>query len=49
VPSPFEIPLPEKNVIPPHERDLIRDWVLEINMDGSVGSALPTRRCENCG
>lgn len=49
IPSPFEIPLPEKNIIPPHERDLIRDWVLEINMDGSVGSALPQRRCEHCG
>lgn len=49
IPSPFEIPLPEKNIIPPEERDLIRDWVLEINMDGSVGQSLPTRRCEQCG
>jgi intraflagellar transport protein 172 len=49
IPSPFEIPLPEKNIIRPDERDLIRDWVLEVNMDGSVGPSLPTRRCEHCG
>jgi len=49
IPSPFEIPLPEKNIISPEERDQIRDWVLEINMDGSVGQSLPTRRCDNCG
>ena len=49
IPSPFEIPLPEKNIITPEERDQIRDWVLEINMDGSVGQSLPTRRCEHCG
>jgi len=49
IPSPFEIPLPEKNIISPEERDHIRDWVLEINMDGSVGQSLPTRRCDNCG
>ena len=49
IPSPFEIPLPEKNIINPQERDQIRDWVLEINMDGSVGQSLPNRRCEHCG
>jgi intraflagellar transport protein 172 len=49
IPSPFEIPLPEKNIISPEERDQIRDWVLGINMDGTVGQALPTRRCEHCG
>ena len=48
IPSPFEIPLPEKNFVSPEERDQIRDWVLEINMDGSVGQSLPTRRCEHC-
>lgn len=37
IPSPFEIPLPEKNIINPAERDQIRDWVLEANMDGSIG------------
>jgi intraflagellar transport protein 172 len=38
IPSPYEISLPEKNLMPSHERDRIRDWVLEINMDGNVGS-----------
>jgi intraflagellar transport protein 172 len=41
IPSPFEIPLPEKNIIAPNERDNIRDWVLEIKVDGSVGQSLP--------
>ena len=49
IPSPFDIPLPEKNFIEPHDRDQIRDWVLEINMDGSVGQSLPLRRCGQCG
>ena len=35
IPSPFEIPLPEKNLVSPDERDNIRDWVLSINMDNS--------------
>ena len=49
IPSPFEIPLPEKNIIRTDERDQIRDWVLEINQDVSVGKSLPNRRCEHCG
>ena len=36
IPSPFEIPLPEKNLISNDERDNIRDWVLSMNMDCSV-------------
>lgn len=50
IPSPFEIPLPEKNFISPEERDQIRDWVLEMTtMDETVGNQLPQRRCEHCG
>lgn len=49
IPSPYDIALPEKNFINPQERDKIRDWVLQINMDGNVGQALPTRQCEKCG
>mmetsp|Transcript_8995 Transcript_8995/g.8356 ORF Transcript_8995/g.8356 Transcript_8995/m.8356 type:complete len:177 (+) Transcript_8995:2338-2868(+) len=33
IPSPFEIPLPEKNLISTDERDNIRDWVLNIGMN----------------
>jgi len=48
IPSPYEISLPEKNLLSSQERDEIRDWVLEINMDGSE-KVLPTRTCEYCG
>jgi intraflagellar transport protein 172 len=48
IPVPYEIPLPEKNLLSESERDQIRDWVLQINMDGGVGNALPTRCCEFC-
>jgi len=37
IPSPYDISLPEKNLISNAQRDEIRDWVLQINMDGSVG------------
>lgn len=47
IPSPYEISLPEKNLLSVTERDEIRDWVLETNMDGSEKS-LPTRTCEYC-
>jgi len=33
IPSPFEIPLPEKNLINADERDKIRDWVLSVSMN----------------
>lgn len=48
IPVPYEIPLPEKNLLSETERDQIRDWVLQINMDGGVGNFLPTRTCEFC-
>lgn len=48
IPSPYEISLPEKNLLSAAERDRIRDWVLEINMDGNVGNSLPVRTCEYC-
>jgi len=48
IPSPYDIILPEKNLLSELERDKIRDWVLQINMDGNVGQNLPMRNCENC-
>jgi len=33
IPIPFEIPLPEKNLINADERDKIRDWVLSVSMN----------------
>lgn len=46
IPSPFEIPLPDKNLISPDDRDNIRDWVLNINMSNTVDKSLGTRNCE---
>ena len=37
IPSPFEIPLPDRNLISMEERDNIRDWVLNMNMNDSMG------------
>lgn len=48
IPKPEYIPLPETNFISADSRDQIRDWVLQINVDGNVGSSLPMRNCENC-
>lgn len=36
IPSPYDIPLPEKNIVSVDDRDSIRDWVLNINMNNSV-------------
>lgn len=38
IPSPYDIVLPEKNFLSENERNKIRDWVLQINMDGSIGN-----------
>jgi intraflagellar transport protein 172 len=48
IPSPYDISLPEKNLIGENDRDKIRDWVLQINMEGDVGQNLPCRTCEHC-
>lgn len=48
IPSPYDISLPEKNVISADARQQILDWVLEVNMDGNVGQNLPCRQCEYC-
>ncbi len=47
IPSPFEIPLAEKNLISAEERDNIRDWVLNMGMSNQ-GFALNKRYCEQC-
>lgn len=47
IPSPFEIPLPDKNLISIDERDSIRDWVLSVSMNNQAYS-LSKRYCENC-
>ena len=47
LPSPADIPLPEKNLISADERDNIRDWVLSMNMNSSVDKNLSMKNCEN--
>jgi len=48
IPSPYDIALPEKNFLSAQDRDKIRDWVLQINVEGTVGGQLPSRTCEKC-
>lgn len=49
IPSPFDIPLPEQNLLSEDEREEIRDWVLQIQMDDSVETTLNMRQCEESG
>jgi intraflagellar transport protein 172 len=48
IPSPYDIALPEKNFLSPQERDKIRDWVLQINVNFDIGGQLPVRTCDKC-
>lgn len=48
IPSPYDIALPEKNFLSPQERDKIRDWVLQINVNFDIGGQLPNRTCDKC-
>ena len=49
VPSPFDIPLPETNLLSEAQREEIRDWVLQISMENKVEQVLSFRNCEECG
>ena len=49
VPSPFDIPLPENNLMGEDEREEIRDWVLQIQMDDNIETTLNMRQCEETG
>jgi intraflagellar transport protein 172 len=48
IPSPLDVPFPEKNLISPAEKDKIKDWLLQIAMNKKVSDALPTRPCDKC-
>lgn len=30
IPSPYDVPLPEKNIINPQKKEEIRDWLLQV-------------------
>jgi intraflagellar transport protein 172 len=49
IPSPFEIPLPENNILSENDREDLRDWVLQIQMDNDVERVLNMRQCEETG
>lgn len=49
IPSPFDVPLPEKNLLGEDEREEIRDWILQIQMDDSIETTLNMRQCEQTG
>jgi intraflagellar transport protein 172 len=49
LPSPYDIPLPEKNLLSEHEREEIRDWVLQMSVDSKIEQSLTTRCCDFCG
>ncbi|CAI2386632.1 unnamed protein product [Moneuplotes crassus] len=49
IPSPFDIPLPESNLMGEDEREEIRDWVLQIQMDDNIDTTLNMRPDEDYG
>ena len=46
IPSPYEIPLPEKNFLSMQDRDMVRDWVLQMNMEDDAKKGLNRKPCE---
>jgi len=50
IPSPYDVPLPDKNLISENEKEKIKDWILQKSMSLTGGKAhLPTRTCGKCG
>jgi len=49
IPSPFDTPLPEKNLLAVAKRDEIKDWVLQISVQQKVEQKLSLRGCDQCG
>lgn len=49
IPSPYDVPLPEKNFLNAQQKDEVGDWVLEKNMDIGSSAALPTRVSDHDG
>ena len=49
IPSPYDVPLPEKNFLPADQKEEIGDWVLQMNMDIGQRAQLAKSSCENCG
>lgn len=48
LPSPYDCPLPQKNLLTENEKEKIKNWCLNILFDSKVTQELPTRQCEHC-
>jgi len=51
IPSPFDCPLAEKNLISAKDKDELSDWLVKISMqqkDKKEGLSLNLRKCEKC-
>ncbi|CAD8094928.1 unnamed protein product [Paramecium sonneborni] len=48
LPSPYDVPMPEKNLISDKEKEEIRDWLLQLSVNQNQDPVLPTRQCD-CG
>lgn len=49
IPSPYDVNMPMKNFISEAEKEKIKDWLLQVNMNHKVDTSLPVRSCEKCG
>lgn len=41
--------MPMKNFISEAEKEKIKDWLLQVNMNQKIDASLPVRPCEKCG
>jgi intraflagellar transport protein 172 len=44
-----DIPLPESNFVSDADREVLREFVLQVSVDQNVDQRLDTTPCENCG
>eukprot|EP01017_Pseudomicrothorax_dubius_P046139 TRINITY_DN8090_c0_g1_i2.p1 TRINITY_DN8090_c0_g1~~TRINITY_DN8090_c0_g1_i2.p1 ORF type:complete len:616 (+),score=184.35 TRINITY_DN8090_c0_g1_i2:67-1848(+) len=49
IPSPFDVPLPEKNFVKEKEKEELRDWLLQTSINQKTEMTLNHRPCEKCG
>eukprot|EP00826_Nyctotherus_ovalis_P015234 TRINITY_DN14314_c0_g1_i3.p1 TRINITY_DN14314_c0_g1~~TRINITY_DN14314_c0_g1_i3.p1 ORF type:complete len:239 (-),score=63.36 TRINITY_DN14314_c0_g1_i3:161-832(-) len=49
IPTPFDAPLAEKNLLTEAKRNEIRDWVLQVSVQQKAEQKLGMRKCEECG
>ncbi len=40
--------MPMKNFITEAEKEKVKDWLLQVNMNNKVDTSLPVRSCEKC-